>query len=57
MYGKGHLTDRADNFAKKYVKAPAVPDMRSQDEKMAEFHEKWEPDRVKSARRAVKGNV
>ena len=55
MYGtKGHITQRADNFARKIAPAKTPPDMRSVDEKMAEFHAKWEPERVKSARRAVK---
>ena len=50
---QGHLSERAEAFAKKMIKAPPETDDRSQDEKMAEFHKKWEPSRVSAARKAV----
>lgn len=50
---KGHLSERAEKFARKMIKEPEMPDERSHDEKMAEFHKKWEPKRVSEARKAV----
>ena len=50
----GHITERADSFAKKLAKKEPV-DNRSDDEKMAEFNKKYKTmDAVQGARRRVK---
>jgi hypothetical protein len=49
-----HISERADRFARKFVKDKPVPDTRSMDEKMAEFHKNFGRNRVQSARDKVK---
>jgi len=52
---KGHLTERAAQFAKRLVPEKAIPDTRSPDEKLASFHEEFESNRIKQARAALRG--
>jgi hypothetical protein len=47
----GKISERADKFVKRFGKEPPVIDDHSQVELAAAFHEKWEPDRVKEARK------
>lgn len=50
----GHISDRADKFASRLVKREPV-DMRSTDEKLADFHKQYNPrEAIRSARRKVK---
>lgn len=54
MDEKPHLTARADSFAKRIVKRPPV-DERTQEEKLVEFHKKYDPLKaIKEARKKVK---
>lgn len=50
----GKLTERADKFARKMVGEKPEPDLRSTDEKLADFHREYDPNRLKHARQAVK---
>lgn len=50
----GKLTARADKFARKMVGEKPEPDLRSTDEKLADFHREYGDDRLKRARQAVK---
>ncbi len=54
----GRITDRADNFAKQFVKdKPAPPPTPpTRDEKMAVLLDKWKGDRRRRARQAAKDN-
>lgn len=47
---RGHITERADNFAKRLVPPKAPVDNRTPEERMAAFHSETEPQRVKDAR-------
>lgn len=49
----GHITERADKFAKKYHKPAPEPDNRSMDEKMAEFMAEYNPVHAVQRRRMM----
>lgn len=49
-----HVSERAENFAKRYVKEKEAPDNRSTDEKMAEFAIEYMPAKLKKAHSNMK---
>lgn len=48
------ISERADKFAQRFVKPRTQPDNRSVDEKLALFHQEYEPKALKDARKRVK---